>query len=363
MTLQEKTYETFADHAVYINKYAQTVQRRILSEITFLLNEIKEELSKGERQVTLTDVRAMVRQADKLFKDGYSYIEKNIFDDSYELLETELEGQVKLLQDVLDNYNVHYTVRTPSVSRTKKKLEELPLKGQTITDWLNLWQQKTRNIIKTALIANYGQVKEGQEDTTEVVETKDRYDILDSVFGEGEKPLTHSTFLRSGSDIGALLVSLTDSVMAETSSSIGASNPGIIVGEVWNSCLCSTTCGLCASLHGAVRYYSGIDETDGNEIPLHPNCQCHWTYAFRDARQMNARISKEDRANINSDVSPLKGKDWFNSLGKQRQIDMFGTTRVKMLEAGTITFNELLTTRDRRLFTLQELRDKGYRVL
>lgn len=362
MTLQEKTYDSFVDHATKVNRYAQSQKKVILSEVSFLLKEIKEELLKGEKVVSLADVREMVRQADKLFKDGYAIIQKNIFNDAYELLEVELEGQSSILQELLDEYNIFYTVKLPNINRTQKRLEELPLNNMPIIDWLDLWQKKTRNIMKSELIASYSQFKDVQDADSETPLFKDRYDIIDNVFGEVKNPLNHSTFLRTGSDIGALVISLTDSVMAETASSIGNSNHSIIIGEVWNSCLCATTCSLCASLHGAVKYYSGEDETDGNEIPLHPNCQCHWTYLFRDAKAMGAKIPSEDRNNINSGEKLKTGRVWYNSISKERQVDLFGVTRVKMLDAGTIKFNELLTQKNRRLYTLDELKTQGYRV-
>lgn len=362
VSMQEALYDAHTEHAVKVNKYAQTQKKRILSEINFLLNEIKEELLKGKKEVNLTDVRAMVKTADKLFKDGYAIIKNNIFDDAYELLEIEINGQAEMLQTILDDYSVGYIIKTPNINRTKKRLEELPLENITITGWLDLWEQKTRRILSTELLSNYGQFKEDQPEESDTPVFKDRYDIIDSVFGTEKNPLAYSTFLRTGADIGALMVSLTDSINAETTSSIGNSNHGIIIGEVWNSCLCSTTCGSCASLHGQVRYYSGEDETNGNEIPLHPNCQCFWTYKLREANKMDAKIKKSDQENINSNTDLKNGRLWYNEISKERQVDLFGSTRVKMLESNEITFNQLLNPKDRRIYSLAELQEQGYRV-
>ena len=157
-------------------------------------------------------------------------------------------------------------------------------------------------------------------------------------------------------------MSLVDATATQATPGMANANAGIIIGQQWNSCLCATTCARCASLHGAVRLYDGNDETSGSEIPLHPNCLCDWVPVYRKANQMSANVSREDQKNINSSKKPPTFQVWYNSVSKERQIDLFGKTRVNMLANGDIKINQLLSRRNKRLYSLEELKSRGYRV-
>ena len=354
MTLQEQSYDMYTEHAVEVNKYAQSEKATILSEIAFVLNEIKQALLNGPVEVNRSEIRAMISEANRLFKEGMKLIRINIESDSDDFLALELEKQVESLQDLFDDFSIEYSIRQPGFNKTKLSIKENPINGQTFIQWFDQWETKTKNLMDTALLRAQGVNEDGNPFT--------RDEIVYSVFGRGNNPLQEPTFARQGSDIGGLLVSLTDSIMTETTNEIGASNPGIIIGEEWNSCLCATTCARCASLHGAVRYFSGEDQTDGNEIPLHPNCQCHWTPVYRQGNQMSATIPKEQRNNINSDTNAPRFQVWYNSINRKRKLDLFGPTRVKMLDNGSIKINQLLSSKNRRIYSLEELKNKGYRI-
>lgn len=351
MTLQEKTQDAYVEHTVEVHKFSQSQKKVFLSELTFVLNNIKKELLKGSEKVNLTEMRDLIRKADRLFKEGFALIENNLYGDADKQLAVELEGQVELLQSLLDDFNVDYTARTPNYNVTRKRVREAPIENMPIEDWLSVWETKTSAVMRSDLLSEFAQSEDG-----------DRVTIVNNVFGKGNQPLNSSTFLRPGIDFGALVVSLADSVSAETTQAVGQRNPGIIIGMQWNSCLCATTCARCASLHGSIRYFNGEDQTDGNEIPLHPNCLCHWVYLYANANRMDAVIPKEDRKNINSTEEIKKFPVWYNSISEKRKIDLFGKTRVKLLDNGSIKINQLLTRKNRRLYTLEELSKKGYRV-
>lgn len=351
MTLQEKTEDAMVEHTVEINKYGKSFQKQKIKQFSNLLIDIRNALLEGDEFVSVGDLRKMQSQAKALFKQGVREIYGDITIDLEYLLELDIEGQVKLLQELADEYDVPYDYREPSLRLAKRSFKDLPIEDLTFEAWFNLWGSKTSERMTSGLFSEY----------TGPNGEKSREEIVYDVFGKKD-PFTTDTFRRAGTDMDALLISAVDGINSTSSSSVAGANPGVVVGVVWNSCLCSTTCPRCASLHGSERYYNGKDETDGNEIPLHPNCMCFWTYIYQDAKKMSVKVPSEGVSDVNSSPTPKKFNVWYNSISKDRKIDLFGKARYKMLESGDITVSKLLTKENRRLYTLDELRNKGYRV-
>ena len=147
MTLQERTNSTFVEHTVEVNKYAQSQKQRTLSEIAFVLNEIKKALSSGDKEVNVTEIRAMIREANRLFKSGMALVRANLYSDTEDFLAVEIAGQSNMLQELLDDYNIFYNVREPNFNSTVKKIKEVPVENLTIPNWIDQWELKTKNIM------------------------------------------------------------------------------------------------------------------------------------------------------------------------------------------------------------------------
>ena len=351
MTLEDKTSDIMVAHAIEVDKYAISEKKRILSEFTFVLNQIKEELVKGAKKLSLADLRSMQSKASKIFLEGSKLIKANMFTDSEELMVVEAEEQVNMLQELIKDYLPIYNFRKPNLTITKRNIKDETIKGISVAGWLDIWETKTNNIIKSELYNAYTSGEEG---------AKDRYDIIEIVFGTAKNPLLADTFKAPTKQLGDLSVTLTGLTMAEVTSSISNANSSIIVGEQWNSCLCSTTCASCASLHGAINYYNGADETSGASIPLHPNCMCFWTYVYKDPKIMATQVAKDQKNNIKSNTDLPTFQVWYNSINEKRKIDLFGVTRAKMLEEGSIKISQLISSNNRKLYTLDDLKNKGY---
>lgn len=349
MTLQEDTNDYMVENAVEVNNYAFSQRKQIIAEVNALLLEIRNQLLIGPSTLNMTQLRNMISEARKLFKEGYKIIRGNIQSDNEELMAVDIKNQTEILQGLMGEYNVDYKVKEPSLILTKRRIKDIPVEDLTLESWFDLWGIKTSGKITGGLFSGY------TVDTT-------RESLVKDVFGTSQQPLNYQTFVRSGVDFNALLLSSFDATSAGVAQGIVKANPDVITGQVWNSCLCPTTCASCASLHGSTRYINGKDETGGNEIPLHPNCLCFWSYVYKDVRKMNAKVPPEDKNSINSKNTPKKFDVWYNSLSEKRKIELLGKTRVAMLESGDITLNKLLSRNNRQPYTLNELRTKGYRV-
>lgn len=352
-TLQEQTADALTEHQIELNKYGISQRRETMKKINNLLIDIRTALLSGPSEVSRVDLRNMMRLSNKLFKEGMKEIRKNTSDELFALLAVELEEQTKLLQKLLDDYEVEYEVREPSYALAKRNLLDTPLEDQTFETWFDLWELKTNRKIQTELFS---------ESTDSDGQDRDRAGIVGAVFGTGKNPFDFRTFSRPNADMSGLLISTVDGVNSVSSDMIAEANPGIIEGIVWNSVLDSTTCVRCASLHSSTRYFNGPDETDGNEIPLHPNCLCFWTYKYKDVKKMDAKVPLNARRDINSNEPQKKFPMWYNSISDKRKKELFGATRYRMLESGEVTVNQLLSKSNRRLYTLDELKQKGYRV-
>jgi hypothetical protein len=348
-TLQEETADALTEHQIELNKFGQAQRKKFMDDISLLLIDIKLTLLKGSQQVTLVDLRNMITLSNKMFKEGFKAIRSNVEEETYNLLKVELEGQTKLLQELIDDYEVPFIVREPSFVLAKRALKDLPIKQLPFDDWFSIWEQKTNGTMKARLFS------ESNDD-------KDRTKLVEDVFGREADPFMFDTFKGANRDMNGLLISIIDGANSVTSEAIANSNTGVIEGIQWVSCLCSTTCASCSSLHGAIRYIKGPDETDGNEIPLHPNCLCFWTYLYKNPKSMDAKVPKTAVSGINSKNTPKKFPLWYNGISEKRKVALFGKAKYKMLESGEITVSQLLTGKNRRVYTLDELRTKGYKI-
>jgi hypothetical protein len=348
-TLQEETSDTLTAHQIEVNKFGQSQRKKIMDDISLLLIDIKTTLLNGSEEVTLGELRDMIRTANRMFKEGFREIRNSVEEGAFELLQVELTGQTKLLQELIDDYEVQYTVREPSHVLATRALKDLPIEDLTFATWFDIWEKKTNGRMKSGLFSEHS-------------DDKSRTDLVQDVFGRGKDPFVFQTFLGSHRDMNGLLISIVDGTNSISTSSIADSNSGIIEAVIWNSCLCSTTCARCASLHGAIRWINGVDETDGNEIPLHPNCLCFWTYKYKNVKSMDAKVPKTARSAINSNEVPKKFPLWYNGVSQKRRIELFGRTKVKMIDSGEIKVSQLLTKKNRRVYTLDELKQKGYKI-
>jgi hypothetical protein len=350
MTLQERTDKALAAHAIAVNKYAFSQRKVILSELNFILKEIKDALLSGNRDVSTANIKSLANKAEKMFKDKFKIIRNNINSDLEEFIETESEGQVKLMETLMDKYSPGYTYKMPTDKMLKSDLENATIRNMLISSSLDKWELDLTSRIKGALYSDIGLVD-------------DRYELVNGVFGEDDNVLATPTFARPGVDLNALLLSFTDAAAGVVSEGLVDYNTGVIKGRMWNSCLCATTCLTCASLHGAIHYTDGEDETNGASIPAHINCLCYWTYIYEDARLMNARIPKNKQSDINSSERPLTFEEYLESLTEKEKIELFGPKRLKLLEDGKITVNKMLDINNgKRVFTLEELRLQGYEI-
>lgn len=352
-SLEEKTSDALTEHAIHVNDFGNTFKRRRYKEYSTLLADIRSELLKGNEDISLGDVRKMMATANKLFKEGTKTIRTSIQEELEELLALDLEGQTELLQELMDEYKIPYDVREPSVKLATRQLKDTPVEDLPLGDWLDLWETKTNKRMQSGLLSE----TTGFDGTD-----RTRDELVYIVFSKNKDPFTADIFRRSGADMNGLLIAAIDATNSVASDSLAQANSGVIEGQVWNSVLETRTCARCASLHGAIRYLDGRDETYGNEIPLHPNCLCFWTYLYKDPKDMNVRVPKTAVSDVKSSTPLKKFEVWYNSISEKRKIELFGKTKYKMLESGDVTVNQLLTKSNRRVYTLQELRQKGYRV-
>ena len=312
--LQEDTYDKTTEHNIYVDQYLLGLSARLSKELKNILLEITQELAKNNKSaLSLIDIRAMQRTVEAILSK-YNPRE-NLDKELAKLLDIELDAQVDLLQGLLDDYKLKYTVRPPSKNTIEKNLKTTVVKGLSVDEWLGLWKTKITGLIKNAILNEYNT-------TTEKIST---YDIIEGIGGNSlnKNPI----ITQSVSNFDGLTLALATAVVGAVSKGLANNNTGIITGQIWNSCLCATTCNECASLHGKIRT-KDKDETGGREIPLHPYCMCHWTFLYKDESKMSIPIPAIAQGDINSKEEPKKFQVWYNSISKEEQNKLFGESGI-----------------------------------
>ncbi len=312
MTLQEKTYDVTTEHNIYLDQYFLGLQQRLSKELKTVLQELIQVLLENPtKEVSLLELRKMQRSVDS-FLDSYNPRE-NLDKELAELFNIEFTAQVDMLQGVIDDYKLPYSVRPPSRTKVEKDIKNISVKGLTIDEWLSLWKTKLAGLIKNQLYLSWTNEKNS------------KYDIIESIGGENlyKAPILQ----QSVNNFNGLTLALASAVVGGISKSLGENNSGIIEGQVWNSCLCATTCNECASLHGKIRTRD-YDETGGAEIPYHPYCMCHWTFLYKDESKMSFPIPIVAQGDINSDEEPKKFQVWYNSISREEKEKLFGESGI-----------------------------------
>ena len=308
MTLQEKTYDKTTEHNIYLDQYLLGLQQRLSKELKDKLRELVAVLLENpSKEVTLAEIRRMQRQVDSFIKEYNP--RGNLNNELDKLLDIELDSQVAMLQGLVDEYKLKYTVRPVSKTTVEKRVKNTSVKGLTIDEWLNLWKIKLAGLIKNQLYMEWADEKNS------------KYDIIEGI--GGEKLFNSPVLAQSVNNFNGLTLALATAVVGEVSKNIVNNNTGLIEGQVWNSCLCATTCNECASLHGKVRTRDN-DETGGAEIPLHPYCMCHWTFLYKDESKMSFPIPIIAQGDINNTEEPKKFQVWYNSISREEKEKLFG---------------------------------------
>ena len=158
MTLQEKTYNKTTEHNIYVDQYLLGLQQRLSKELKDTLKELVVVLLENpSKEVSLAEIRKMQREVDSFIS---SYNPRGNLDKELEkLLELELNAQQEMIQGLVDEYKLKYSVRPPSKTKVEKDIKNIAVKGLTIDEWLSLWKTKLAGLIKNMIYMEWSNEK------------------------------------------------------------------------------------------------------------------------------------------------------------------------------------------------------------
>jgi SPP1 gp7 family putative phage head morphogenesis protein len=136
----------------------------------------------------------------------------------------------------------------------------------------------------------------------------------------------------------------------------------------WSAILDNRACIRCASLDG-----HRFDFDDDIPIPRHIRCRCQRRYITKSYRELGVNVPEVERAlrpwvlrdgsvGVGGAVAETFGKwrgsyrEFFNDLSFERQVEVVGKTRARLIREGAVSFEDLTDSRG-RVYKLASGRD------
>lgn len=193
--------------------------------------------------------------------------------------------------------------------------------------------------------------------------------------GEGYKQMAKRLkegFGMSRTQIDTLVRTYIQSANVEAMKRVYAKNKDLIKWVRWSAAYDTRTCLVCANLEG-----KNFPVDDHPPCPVHPRCRCalvpvttiaklgvtkeaaqEWVKKKRmEAGAIDPGVLKDPAFNPDGTLKKTM-KSWIFGLPESEQLKFFGFTRLKLIQAGTVDFEDLVNMDTYKVKTLRELQGK-----
>ncbi|MCX8665976.1 hypothetical protein J3U11_11225 [Gilliamella sp. B2840] len=351
MTTNEKLLNEIIYHYVILQSYVS----HLIQKSTSLINKSNREL-----MAKLYIVLDEMSHTNFQIKTLKSKLQADI----------EITGLIQLINDELSKFSEYeYSYRLELLERllppnviSKYKLQNIkselllslifnkPFQGMTLLDWLKKLEQDRINRVVNAIRNSYAQGDSNEQTLAKIKGTKDK-NYRDSVLAV----------------VAVNAASIIKTAISNTSTTVQSvfaqKNDKIIKCKQWVSVLDNRTTPTCMIRDSLL--YTLDNEPIRHNVPygdgpgrIHFCCRSIETLVIRSFDEMGIIINDEDvtRDSMEGQV-PAKTSylEWLKKQSHERQEQILGVERARMLRDGEITVDQFFT-RDGHFLTLDELR-------
>lgn len=354
MTINKKLRNEAIYHRVNLIGYENNLIRESLKlldivdkELTAQLYVALEDLSPSDFKISRLESMLASSKSLKSVTD-YLLVELNL------LSEHESSYQYSLFESLLpDVVKSKYPLMQISPNQIFAAVKAKPFQGRLLSEWASNIEDDRLKRVANAVRTGYA-----TGETTE--------QIIRRVRGTKKNNYRDGILEASKRNVSSVIRSAVSHTAAIARESFGNANSDIIKGKQWLSTLDTSTTPMC--MIRDLKEYTLDNKPIGHIIPygdgpgkLHFCCRSVETFILKSYRELGINIDEAPsgtRASMDGQV-PAKTSylEWLQAQSKERQEQILGVERARLLRNGEIT-PENFFTRDGHVLTLNELKNQ-----
>lgn len=352
MTINKK----LRDEAIYHRVNLVSYENNLIKESLKLLNVADRELS-AQLYIALDDLSASDFKISRLETmlnsvKSLSSFSDYLFGELSAFCEYESNYQYSLFESLLsDIVKAKYPLMQISPNQLFASVKARPFQGRLLSEWVSNIEddrlKRVANAVRTGYVTG---------ETTE--------QIIRRVRGTKKNRYKDGVLETSKRNASSLIHSAIAHTAATSRDEFGKANKNLIKGKQWLSTLDTSTTPMC--IIRDLKQYTLDNKPIGHNIPygagagkLHFCCRSVETFILKSYRELGIDIDEVPagtRASMDGQV-PAKTSylEWLQSQSKERQEQVLGVERAKLLRKGVVK-PEKFFTRDGHVLTLKELK-------
>lgn len=347
-TVNEQLQQLAIKNVIEINKYSNSLRRRIVQLLKEVNQDIKKELHQsldiGEDGIinapaTIRKLRDTRNHINFLI-DGISpEIEKQLNEGLVTLGTTVAEAEADRISDLTE---VNTIATAPE--QLESIVTSLPFQGAVLQDWLSKWATSSKDRI-------------WQEIQTGVVMGRTIRQMVSRIAGTAREAYKNGITQVSVRGAEAIVRTSVTHVSNQAREIVYMNNQHIVKSVKWVSTLDSRTSLICASRDGQV-----FQVGQGPRPPAHINCRSTTTPILKSYRSMGVEVENlpdRQRASMDGKVpGKLSYTQWLREQSKETVVEVLGKERARLFLEKNITVDRFVDKGD--ILTIEELKARLY---
>lgn len=348
-------------HQVELARYSNNVVRRIMAilnrsdaRLTAELTSVVSQLNDGTSTFRMDRLESLLSSLRAVNAQAYAQVDQALREELLNFTQYEASWQQMSLGSVLP---AQVSVASVAVDQIYAAAMSRPFQGTLLKDALTEVSAFTAKKIRETIAQG-------------IVEGRTTDQIVRDIRGTKASNYTDGLLERSRKDVEAIVRTAVSHVANTTQTNVMAANSDLIRAVQWSATLDLRTTSQCR-LRDGLLYETVSHRPIGHSIPwrggpgsLHWNCRSAQVPVLKTWKEMGLDLAggpelAGTRASLDGQVSKdLDYASWLKRQSAERQDEVLGPKRGKLLRAGGLDLKDMYDQRGRFL-TLEELRARS----
>jgi SPP1 gp7 family putative phage head morphogenesis protein len=355
-TANELLLDATIEHSVHVERFSNSTARKIIARLNLVNERLARELQEAIDKMPQSTFRierleSLLFSVNKTLKESFGDASKQLQIELEDFAKYEASYQEMILKNVLP---AQVSVASISGNQVYAAAMSRPFQGVMLRDSLEGIDAVTRAKIRQTISAG-------------IIEGRTTAQIVRDIRGSRGNKYADGLMEKSRRDVETIVRTSISHVASVTRGMRDEENADIIKALKWVSTLDLRTSSQCR-LRDNKLYTPKTHKPIGHSIPwlagagnLHFNCRSVSTPVLKSFKELG--IDMEGSANISTTRASLDGQvpqdksyaDWIKQQSFERQVEVLGVTRAKLLRDGGLKMEDLYSQKGQYL-TLDELK-------
>jgi hypothetical protein len=362
-TANEALQEVAIDHAHDLHRFSVGVVQRMIAVLNQADHSLTAKLAEAMMQMerdsfTVARLESMLASVRALNAQAYAAVLQALQPEIQGLARVESAAQGAAFAGAVPAaVQVHAPVAGVTAEQVYAAALSRPFQGRLLRDWVANLEQSRMTLLRNAVRAGY-------------VEGQTTSEIIQRVRGTRALRYADGLLNKPRAELAAVVQTALSHTAQTARQAMVDANADLVKAVRWVSTLDTRTSPQCRIRDG-LEYTADTHKPVGHSIPwgdgpgrLHFNCRSVSVPVLKSWRELGIPVDEMapgTRASMDGQVpAELTYKQWFAKQSAERQEEILGPDRYKLLKAGKVTFDQFYNDRGRWL-SLAELERRASR--